>query len=79
MVFTGEALIQYNREGRLRDLTVLPTATKSTAQPAVPDWSRLFSEAGLNAADFTPSQSPWKPFYFADTQAAWDGSLAQAP
>ena len=40
-----------------------------------PDWSAVFKEAGLEVARFTPAESRWVPPVFADSRAAWEGSL----
>ena len=80
MRFSGEARIQLDTEGRLRELTVLPSLVESTgSSDSAPNWSVLFSEAGLNESEFTPSETLWKPLFYADARAAWVGSLSQAP
>ena len=77
MRFSGEAQIQLDTEGRHRELTVLPSFVESTGTSAsAPNWSVLFSEAGLDESEFTPSESPWKPLFYADADAAWEGSLS---
>ena len=80
MRFSGEARIQLDTEGRLRELTVLPSLIESRDSPALaPNWSALFSEAALDESKFTPSETPWMSLFYADARAAWEGSLSEIP
>ncbi|HMF10643.1 MAG TPA: serine/threonine-protein kinase [Thermoanaerobaculia bacterium] len=80
MRFSGEARIQLDTEGQLRELTVLPSSSESASSSgSAPNWSVLFSEAGLDESEFTPSETPWTPFFYADARAAWAGSFSQMP
>jgi hypothetical protein len=76
----GEVQIQLDTEGHLREFAALPKQVEASVSPGTNvNWSALFSEAGLEQRKFTSSQRPWKPLFYADAYAAWDGSLPQAP
>jgi len=80
MFSSGEILVWLDREGRLVDLTAVPSQRKGTAAPAAEaDWPALFRAAGLDPAAWMPTAPQWTPEFFADRQVAWvprDGSIA---
>jgi serine/threonine-protein kinase len=78
---SGEALVRLDGEGRLRTFEAIPPQREaaSIAPSTAPDWSLLFTEASLDPSRWTPSEPRWNPFYYAETNAAWEGSLPDAP
>lgn len=78
--YSGEILVMLDGEGRLRRLEAIPPQVVSSAgSPAAPDWTTLFSEAGLELSKWTPVEPQWNPMYHADALGAWQGSLPEAP
>jgi hypothetical protein len=67
--------------GRLVEFRRLPPQREdAAAEPApTPDWTLAFRAAGLPMASFTPVTPTWSPKDFADTRAAWEGPLPDAP
>jgi serine/threonine-protein kinase len=51
---------------------VPPQTVETTDAPGF-DWSRLFTEAGLDPADFHPTEPRWTPSQPFDERAAWEG------
>jgi len=81
MEFSGEVLVTTDTEGHLRSFSAIPPQVESApggAPPAI-DWTLLFSEAGLDASKWMPSDPQWSPVFFADTRAAWQGSMKEWP
>jgi predicted Ser/Thr protein kinase len=76
----GLALVVTDVYGRLTHLEVKPSAEDDKA-PAVGDapWPRLFQEAGLDMARFTPAPPEWIPPSWSDARAAWTGSSSEYP
>jgi serine/threonine protein kinase len=88
----GMVTIWMDTEGHLQWLQVLPpeidTSTPdaaqthpSTAQPPRaedPDWSALFSVAGLDAANLHSAKPKWLSLAAFDKRAAWDGTWPQS-
>ena len=76
----GEVLVRLDNEGRLRTFQAIPPEVEKDAGPHPdPDWALLFTEAGLNSSDWKPASPTENPASFADTRAAWEGSLPEAP
>jgi serine/threonine protein kinase len=72
----GEAIVWLDSRGRLTGLRVIPPKkNKISGAIQPPDWSALFTAAGLDKANFTPVEPESIPPVYADTQAAWTGSL----
>jgi len=67
--------------GRLRSFFAVPPRKSSNTDPVVttPDWSQLFSEAGLDQAKFHPVASVWTPPHESTARAAWDGAYPNHP
>jgi eukaryotic-like serine/threonine-protein kinase len=78
---SGMATVRLNPRGRLIGFLAVPPQVEEAKTPAAtpPDWSPLFSEAGLDAAKWTPVEPRWIPRTFADTRAAWAGALPDRP
>jgi serine/threonine-protein kinase len=79
-VLSGSSRALLDERGRLLELFVVPPQNDAASPPGpAPDWSFLFAAAGLDPAAFTPEPSEWVPPVYADTRAAWKGSLAELP
>jgi len=77
---SGMARIWLDPRGHLNGLVVTPPQVEGPSAPAAPpDWTVLFAEAGLDPAKWTPTESRWTPFHYADARAAWSGSLPEHP
>ncbi|HZI93890.1 MAG TPA: serine/threonine-protein kinase [Patescibacteria group bacterium] len=77
----GMATVLLDTRGDLIGYETVPPekdAPVSTPAPA-PDWSILFEASGLDRAQFAPAQPEWRPDVFADTRAAWTGTLPGQP
>jgi serine/threonine-protein kinase len=78
---SGEIVVRVDLEGRLKSFDAVPESVKSpTAKsPGTMDWTSFFSQAGLEIAQWTPVPPQWNPDYYADSLAAWEGSLPEDP
>ncbi len=66
--------------GRLIEFNAVPPQVDGGQQQTTQfDWAVLFSEAGLDIADFTSSNSTWSPPVCYDARAAWEGACADNP
>jgi serine/threonine protein kinase len=78
--YEGEVLVMLDTEGRLISFRLVPPQIDPSAQNAQsPDWTVLFSEAGLDITKWTPVDSQQRPLSYADSRAAWQGSLPSRP
>jgi hypothetical protein len=74
--FSGEVLVTLDTEGRLVSLSAVPPQEPlSTKTATAPDWKNIFAEAGLDPSQWMPAETRWIPLFYADTMAAWQGSL----
>lgn len=83
-IMSGMAGVKLDTRGRLLEFYNVPSQldtveTVPSSQPAIPDWPLLFRAAGLEIANFKPTNSQWAPLYSADTRLAWDGVYAEQP
>jgi len=76
---SGEVLVKLDTEGCLVSFRIVPPQARSSGNASAPDWRVLFAEAGLDPAQWTPSDSQQNPPYYADTVAAWKSSLPNRP
>ncbi len=76
---SGMARIWLDPRGHLNGLMVTPPQVEGPSGAAALDWAALFSEAGLDPAKWTPTESRWTPFHYADARAAWSGSFSEQP
>ncbi len=77
---SGMTLLQLNPRGALMQLIVVPPQVEDKASAsAAPDWTPLFSAAGLDPSKWTASQPAWTPPAYGDTRAAWTGVLPNHP
>jgi hypothetical protein len=76
-VGTGEVGIWLDLQGNLVRLRVRPENSDSEEElRGETDWSGLFEVAGLDPAEFTPTEPSRVPQTFADERAAWTGPIA---
>jgi hypothetical protein len=76
----GESIVWMDSRGHLTGLRVIPNNDgKMSGEVSLPDWSRLFKAAGLDPAKFTAAQPELNPSVYADTRAAWTGTLPGFP
>jgi serine/threonine-protein kinase len=79
---SGMVRVLLDTQGQLRLFSAVPPqreAAENRGQPAAPDWSRLFTEAGFNPASFQAVESTWVPQHAYDVRAAWDGVYPLQP
>jgi serine/threonine-protein kinase len=55
-----------------------PVSAEAAAADLGALWSSLFDQAGLDPARFRPVQRSYRPPFFADVRAAWEGTLEEA-
>ncbi len=74
-VISGMTSMRLDTRGRLLFFDGVPPQTDDAqgASGAHPDWSPLFTEAGLDLARFKPTEPRWTPPHYSDARAAWDG------
>ncbi|MBI4473053.1 MAG: protein kinase, partial [Acidobacteria bacterium] len=77
--YSGETLVQLDPQGRLVSFQALPPQVASVKEPASPDWTLLFAEAGLDLQQWKPTEPEWTPLWYADARAAWLGTLPHVP
>jgi serine/threonine-protein kinase len=76
----GMLSIRLDTAGRLVGFTAVPPQLEESKGPwPAPDWSALFSAAGLDPARFTPSEPEWTPPVMADARSSWTGAYPEAP
>jgi len=83
---SGMLSLTLDRTGRLVSLLAVPAQVEASPgtsgaspPPSAPDWPRLFAEAGLPLAQFTPVKPQWIPPVFSDVRAAWQGAYPDRP
>ncbi|HEY6187480.1 MAG TPA: serine/threonine-protein kinase [Pyrinomonadaceae bacterium] len=81
---SGMVNVYLDTQGSLRLFSAVPpqketTAPQQEARPTPPDWSALFTEAGLEQASFQEVASIWTPPHAYDVRAAWDGAYPASP
>jgi len=83
---SGMLSLTLDRTGRLVSLLAVPTQIEASQEPSgastspsATDWPRLFAEAGLPLAQFTPVTPQWIPPVFSDVRAAWQGAYPDRP
>lgn len=80
MTISGQAGVILDLRGRLVELHGVPPQFEETTTPAPsPDWKLLFDAAQLDMARFTPAAPAWTPRQYADTRAAWTGTVPEHP
>jgi serine/threonine-protein kinase len=81
LTVSGMSGVRLDMSGRLIEFYAVPAQLEKPDQaPSRPaDWARLFAEARLELAAFTPVASTWTPLMYADARAAWTGVLPEHP
>ncbi len=81
LIVSGMTLVRLNPLGRLTQLIAIPPQLEKPAAGAAssPDWTPLFSAAGLDPSQWPSTQPMWTPPVDSDARAAWTGSLAERP
>ncbi|HBL25968.1 MAG TPA: hypothetical protein DD490_03935, partial [Acidobacteria bacterium] len=75
----GDVTVQLDPEGRLYRFERQPPVLLRSAPPRPPDWTALFTAAGLEPERFAPVAPEWIPAAYVDTRAAWEGSWVDPP
>jgi serine/threonine-protein kinase len=77
---SGMVTLATDAQGRLRFFRAVPPQVETEkAPPAEYDWSRVFTEAGLDAARFQRVEAQWLPASPFDARAEWTGSIPELP
>jgi serine/threonine-protein kinase len=78
---SGMVYLATDAQGRLREFRAVPpqVETEKVLSTAEFDWSRVFTEAGLDAARFQRVEPQWLPASPFDARAEWTGSIAELP
>jgi serine/threonine protein kinase len=74
-IIAGMAGVTLDARGRVVGFYGVPpqVADNQSATPAEFDWSKLFAEAGLDMAEFKPTEPKWTPAHAFDQHVAWEG------
>ena len=91
---SGETLVRLTPRGHLIQLVevppqiekqevgvqlIPPQGEKTVGIASPPEWTPLFSAAGLDQSKWTAALPTWTPPVDSDSRAAWTGSLAERP
>jgi hypothetical protein len=69
---TGMISVFLDSQGRLLLFKRIPPEHDPPSGPSPrPDWSSLFSAAGLDSSKFTPATPEWSDLLYSDSRAAW--------
>ncbi len=69
---TGMISVFLDTQGRLLLFKRIPPERDPPGVPSPsPDWSPLFSAAGLDPSKFSPAAPEWSDLLYSDTRAAW--------
>ena len=80
MEVSNMASVVLDTRGQLVEFEAVPAQIDSEPSPAAsPNWAVLFSEAGLNIANFKNDNSTWVPPVGYDARAAWEGVYPDHP
>jgi hypothetical protein len=77
---SGMVSLLVDANGRLLEFLAVPPQYDESQDPApAPDWAAVFHEAGLDLANFKPTEPKWITTVHSDKRAAWEGSYPDAP
>jgi serine/threonine-protein kinase len=77
---SGMTLVQLTTRGHLTQLVAVPPQIDAqTGAAPPPNWTPLFSAAGLDPSKWTPAPPTWTPPTYSDARAAWTGTLTDRP
>jgi serine/threonine-protein kinase len=80
MQYPGEVLVVLDSEGRLVSFRAIPPSEQSPPESVhALDWTDFFSEAEVDMSQWKQVESRFKPFTYADSRTAWQGSLPNWP
>jgi hypothetical protein len=87
LTVSGMTITVVDGKGRLVSFATVPPQRESDApapaqtqpQAQAPDWTVLFTAADLPRDRFTSVPPRWTPQAYADTRAAWEGTLPDTP
>ena len=74
LIDPGMIRLETDMQGRLWLLETVPPGIEDVQEAHPPDWSLLFSAAGLDPARFSPTPPRWTPPSPYDARAAWLGA-----
>jgi serine/threonine-protein kinase len=76
-IWSGMVQVTLDQQGQLRFLEAIPPQLQPDRAPAAttePDWSALFTLAGIDHGALQPATPTWNWLAAADTRAAWTGT-----
>jgi serine/threonine-protein kinase len=76
---SGMTIIKLDMQGKLLLFRAVPPQIESGGPGPEPDWSLLFTEAGLDKTRFTPAYPKWVPPEAFDSRADWEGDAKDRP
>ena len=79
LTLTDSRRLVLDTKGRLISFQTVPAEFDATEAVSAPRWEPLFEAAGLSATAFQSVAPQWTPATFADTRAAWEGTLPDRP
>ncbi len=81
LMVSGMVNENLDTRGLLRLFVAVPKQVDDHAvtAPTEIDWSIFFSAAGLDQAEFRPTESAWTPLTAYDLRTAWEGAYAENP
>jgi Protein kinase domain len=76
----GMTTVTLDTLGRLRSFYAVPPSNSSTQEStAIPDWSALLKESGLDQSQLQPVTPIWTPPHASTARAAWAGTYPNQP
>ena len=75
----GIVTVKLDTQGKLLFLRAVPPRVQPATPETAPNWDLLFAEAGLDKTRFAPAPPKWVPPEPFDSQADWEGQLADVP
>jgi hypothetical protein len=80
LTIPGMVNVGLDTRGRLIEFIAVPNQViKKSAEPPTPEWTKLFAEAELDIKNFEQTEPQQILTVPADTQTAWQGTLADFP
>jgi hypothetical protein len=77
---SGMVGLNLDPQGRLIRFDAVPPQVEAQPDsPRPPNWTALFTSAGLDMTRFAAAEPQWLPLAGFDTRAAWTGAYANAP
>lgn len=76
---SGMATIKLDLQGRLLFFRGVPPQIEPHGRSPEPNWSVLFTEAGLEMSRFSPASPRWTPPEGFDARADWEGHSTDQP